>query len=80
MSANQADFPIADMARTFGVSKAGYHARTRQHPSAHAVADAALLKRIRTVIAARGRPTARRVFTPTCRSRASGIPASASPG
>lgn len=49
MSANQADFPIATMARTLGVSKAGYYAWTRRQPSAHAVADAALLKRIRTV-------------------------------
>ena len=49
MSANQADFPIATMARTLGVSKAGYYAWTSRQPSAHAVADAALLKRIRTV-------------------------------
>jgi putative transposase len=49
MSANQADFPIATMARTLGVPKAGYHAWTSRQPSAHTVADAALLKRIRTV-------------------------------
>jgi putative transposase len=49
MSANQADFPIATMARTLGVSKAGYYAWTSRQPSAHAVADATLLKRIRTV-------------------------------
>lgn len=49
MSANQADFPIAVMARTLGVSKAGYYAWAGRAPSAHAVADAALLKRIRTV-------------------------------
>lgn len=49
MNANQADFPIATMARTLGVSKAGYYAWTSRQPSAHAVADAALLKRIRTV-------------------------------
>ena len=49
MSANQAFFPIAPMARVLGVSKAGYYAWLRRPPSAHAVADAALLKRVRTV-------------------------------
>ena len=49
MSANQADFPIAVMARTLGVSKAGYYAWAGRQPSARRLADAALLKRIRTV-------------------------------
>ncbi len=49
MSANQACFPIAPMARVLGVSKAGYYAWLRRPPSAHAVADVALLKRVRTV-------------------------------
>ena len=49
MSANQACFPIATMARVLGVSKAGYHAWLRRPPSAYAVADEALLKRVRTV-------------------------------
>ena len=50
MSANQACFPVASMARVLGVSKAGYYAWLRRRPpSAHAAADAALLKRIRTV-------------------------------
>ena len=49
MSANQADFPITVMARTLGVSKAGYYAWAGRQPSARRVADAALLKRIRTV-------------------------------
>jgi putative transposase len=49
MSTNQAVFPIAPMARVLGVSKAGYYAWLRRPPSAHAAADAALLKRIRTV-------------------------------
>lgn len=49
MSANQADFPIAAMARVLGVSKAGYYAWANRDPSAREVADAALLKRIRTV-------------------------------
>lgn len=52
MSANQARFPIALMARVLGISKAGYYAWLRRPPSARAVADAALLKRIRTVHAA----------------------------
>jgi len=49
MSANQASFPIAAMARVLGVSKAGYYAWRQRPPSAHAMADAALLRRIRTV-------------------------------
>lgn len=49
MSANQADFPIATMARVLGVSKAGYYAWLGRKPSAPAQADEALLKRIRTV-------------------------------
>src|SRR4029077_20917847 len=49
MSANQACFPIAAMARVRGVSKAGYYAWLQRPPSARATADAALLKRIKTV-------------------------------
>ena len=49
MSANQAYFPVATMARVLGVSKAGFYAWLHRPPSAHAVADAALLKRVRTV-------------------------------
>jgi putative transposase len=49
MSANQASFPIALMARVLGVSKAGYYAWLRRPASAHAQADAVLLKRVRTV-------------------------------
>ena len=49
MSANQAMFPIAAMARVLGVSEAGYHAWRRRAPSAHAVADKMLLKRVRTL-------------------------------
>ena len=49
MSANQACFPIAAMARVFGVSESGFHAWRQRPASAHAVADAALLKRVRTV-------------------------------
>jgi putative transposase len=42
MSANQAVFPIAAMARVLGVSEAGYHAWRQRAPSGRAVADAAL--------------------------------------
>ena len=49
MSANQAVFPVATMARALGVSKAGYYAWLHRPPSAHAVAGNALLKRIRTI-------------------------------
>lgn len=54
MSANRATFPIAVMARVLGVSEAGYHAWRQREPSAHAQADAALLKRIRTIHAGSG--------------------------
>jgi putative transposase len=37
------------MARVLGVSKAGYYAWVQRPASAHAMADAALLKRIRTI-------------------------------
>ena len=49
MSANQASFPIASMTRLLGVSTAGYYAWLKRPPSDRAVADAALLQRIRTV-------------------------------
>jgi len=49
MSAHQAVFPVAVMARVLGVSEAGFHAWRHRPASAHAVADAALLKRIRTI-------------------------------
>lgn len=49
MSANQATFPIAAMARVLGVSEAGFHAWRHRPPSAHAVADTMLLKRVRTI-------------------------------
>jgi putative transposase len=49
MSANQATFPVAAMARVLGVSKAGFYAWLHRPPSAHADADGMLLKRIKTV-------------------------------
>jgi len=49
MSANQATFPVATMARVLGVSEAGYYAWRHRLPSAHTLADTALLKRVRTI-------------------------------
>ncbi len=49
MSANQAVFPVATMARVLGVSKAGYYAWLKRPAFAHALADASLLKRVRTI-------------------------------
>jgi putative transposase len=43
MSAHQAVFPVAVMARVLGVSEAGFHGWRRRPVSARAVADAALL-------------------------------------
>lgn len=52
MSANQAKFPIATMARVLGVSTAGYYAWRSRPPRARAVADAELLRQMRTIHAA----------------------------
>ena len=49
MSANQATFPIATMARVLGVSEAGYHAWRKRPPSKRQEADTTLLKRVRTI-------------------------------
>ena len=49
MSANQALFAIATMARVLGVSAAGYYTWRSRLPSARAIADAALLRRVRTI-------------------------------
>lgn len=46
MSANQANFPVATMARVLGVSKSGYYAWRQRQASAHARSDAALKERI----------------------------------
>ena len=49
MRANQACFPIAVMVRVLGVSESSFHAWRQRPASARAAADAALLKRVRTV-------------------------------
>jgi putative transposase len=49
MSANQAFFPIATMARVLGVSTVGYYAWRSRLPSARAITDDALLRRVRTI-------------------------------
>ena len=49
MSANQACFPIAPMARVLGVSKAGFHAWLKRPPSVRAEADAVLLARVQSI-------------------------------
>ena len=49
MSANQAFFAVATMARVLGVSTAGYDAWRSRRPSARAIADDALLRRVRTI-------------------------------
>jgi len=49
MSAHQAEFPIRVMARVLRVSASGYYAWRCRPASAHAQADAVLLRRIRTI-------------------------------
>jgi transposase InsO family protein len=49
MSANQAQFAVAAMARVLGVSTSGYYAWRRRTPSARACADAGLAERIGTI-------------------------------
>ena len=49
MSANQAGFPIAAIARVLGVSQARFYARRPRPPAARARVDEALLARIKRV-------------------------------
>ncbi len=49
MRANQAAFPVRILCRLLGVSPSGYYAWRGRGPSARAVANAALLERIRTI-------------------------------
>ena len=49
MSANQARFRIATMARVLGVSPSGYYAWRRRGASVRAQADADLTVRVRTL-------------------------------
>ena len=81
MSAHQAVFPVAVMARVLGVSEAGFHAWRRRPVSAHAVADAALLKRIRTIHAgSRQTYGARRGCMPSSGQEGRGMGVNALPG
>jgi putative transposase len=67
MSANQAFFAIATMARVLGVLTAGYYAWRSRPPSARAIADAALLRQVRTIHAvSRGTYGAPRVHAELC--------------
>ena len=49
MSANQAHFPVATMARVLGVAPSGYYAWRGRAPSAQVRSDAALKERIGTI-------------------------------
>lgn len=77
MSAHQADFPTAAMARVLRVSTSGHYAWKHRPTSARAMADDGLLRRIRTIHAAshgtcgapRVRAELRAEGTPTARKR-----------
>ena len=56
MSAKQAAFPVAAMARVLGVSRAGFYAWRERAPSAHHRADGALLARVQDVHTASRQP------------------------
>lgn len=45
----RATYGVARLCRGFGVTRAGYYAWRRRHPSAHAVQDRTLLEQIRTL-------------------------------
>jgi putative transposase len=47
--ANQAEFPVAMMCRTLGLSTSGYYTWVNREPSAREVANAALLERMREI-------------------------------
>jgi transposase InsO family protein len=49
MNVNQADFPVRTMCRVLGVSHSGFYGWLERPPSRHAMADAVLGERIRTV-------------------------------
>jgi putative transposase len=49
VKANQAAYPVATMCRLLGVSASGFYAWRERAPSAHAKADAELLKRIEQI-------------------------------
>ena len=81
MSANQARFPIAAMARVLGVSQARFYARRPRPPAARARVDEALLARIKTVhISSRQTYGGHRVSMPSCGLPESGTAASGLPG
>jgi len=80
MSANQACFPIAAMARVLGVSKAGYYAWRHRPLSARIRADEALLARIKTVHISSRQTYGHRVSMPSCGPPESGTAASGLPG
>ena len=80
MSAHQAVFPIAAMARVLGVSKAGYYAWRRRSPSARAVADRVLMKRIRTIHVTSHETYGVPVCMPSCGQQGRSMDASGLPG
>ena len=66
MSANQAFFAIATMARVLGVSTAGYYAWRSRLPSARAIADDGCSDECARSMLSRAAPMVPLEFMPSC--------------
>jgi hypothetical protein len=79
IAAEKANPPLSLMCRVLAVSRSGFHAWIRRHPSNHWMSDVALAELIREIHAeSRATYGSPRIPTPNCAIAASGSRASAS--